>query len=425
MPTLPRRSFLLAAAALGAGALTACAGPGSTAQQPGSQPVATGTPEGTVSFAHWRAEDRETFDKLAQAFATATPGVTVTQDITPSNDYQSQALNRLRGGRVGDVFPTFRGAQFEQFVSAGIYLDLSDQELVKNYETSLIEAGNQGGKQWGVPYQVVFNMPVSNLDAFERAGISENPRDWDGFLQLLDRLRAAGLTPMAWPGGDIGNAGQLFNSMVMNNAPSDDACAQIEKGTVKVTDPWFIQTLNQYAELRPHFQPNSTGTGSEAVQQLFASGQAGMLVTGSYHIAAVRALGAQFPVDVLSPITTTAEAAKYEGVHNATFILGLNSASKVQPAALAWLEFLSDPVNAGTYANDTVQHVTVKGVRYENADLNQLAPWLTRKTMLAPRFQFLDLDIRNAVEGATIEVVGGAQPEQAAEKAQRIIDEKI
>jgi raffinose/stachyose/melibiose transport system substrate-binding protein len=45
--------------------------------------------------------------------------------------------------------------------------------------------------------------------------------------------------------------------------------------------------------------------------------------------------------------------------------------------------------------------------------------------MLAPRFQFLDLDIRNAVEGACISVVGGASPEAAAEKAQQVVDERI
>ncbi|OYO22798.1 ABC transporter substrate-binding protein [Enemella dayhoffiae] len=423
--TLHRRSFLAVAAAAGAGALAACAGPGSTAPKGGGQPAATGKPEGKVSFAHWRAEDRATFDQLGNAFAAATPGVTVAQDITPSNDYQSQALNRLRGSKIGDVFPTFRGAQFEQFVKAGVYADLTGQDVVQNYEPALIEAGRKDGKQWGLPYQVVFPMPVVNLEALQKAGLSEAPGDWDGFLSMLEKLKGAGFTPIAWPGADIGNAGQLFNSMVMNNQPSDDACAQVEAGKLKATDPWFVQTLRQYAQLRPYFQPNATGTGAEAAQQLFSSGRAAMLATGSYQIASVRSMGGKFPVDVLAPITTTKGKAKYQGTYNATFILGLNTGSAVQPAAKAWLAFLSDKANATTYANATVQHVTVKGVDYQNADLKQLAPWLQKKTMLAPRFQFLNLDVRNALEGACISVVGGTSPEQAAEKAQQVVAEKI
>ena len=422
--SLSRRRFLTATGAAGLAALvTGCAGPGGS--QPAASAPATGQAEGEVSFAHWRAEDKAAFDELIKTFTGAKPGVTVTQDITPSNDYQSQALNRLRSGAVGDAFPTFRGAQFEQFVKAGVYTDLSSSPLVSRYEAALLEAGKSGGKQWGLPYQVVFPMPVANTDALDKAGVSELPGDWDGFLSLCDKIKSAGLIPLAWPGGEVGNAGQLLNCMVMNNLPSDDAFAAIEKGTSKVTDDWFVNTLKQYQQLKPYFQPNSTGTVVEPTQQLFASGRAAMLATGSYHIAAVRALGAKFGLDLVPPITTGAGKAKYEGTYNATFILGVNSKSKVQPAATAWLEFLSDKANAATYANKTVQHVTVADVEYTDADLKKLAPWLTKKTLLAPRFQFLDLDIRNAVEGASIAVVGGASPQSAAEKAQQVIDERI
>lgn len=421
---LSRRSLFALTGALGLGTvMTACAGPGGS--QSRSSAPATGAAEGKVSFAHWRAEDKAAFDELIAAFTQTTPGVTVEQDITPSNDYQSQALNRLKGGSVGDVFPTFRGAQFEQFVKAGVYTDLTSSALLASYEPALLEAGKSGGKQWGVPYQVVFPMPVANTDALDKAGVSDLPDDWEGFLSLCDKLKSAGLVPLAWPGGEVGNAGQLFNSMVMNNQPADDTCAQIEQGKAKVTDDWFLTTLKQYQQLIPYFQANATGTAVEPTQQLFASGKAAMLATGSYHIAAIRGLGAKFGVDLVAPITTTAAKARHKGTYNATFILGVNSASKVPVAATAWLTYLSDKANAATYANNTVQHVTVADVEYTDADLKKLAPWLTKRTMLAPRFQFLNLDIRNAVEGACISVVGGASPEAAAEQAQQVVNERI
>jgi raffinose/stachyose/melibiose transport system substrate-binding protein len=150
-----------------------------------------------------------------------------------------------------------------------------------------------------------------------------------------------------------------------------------------------------------------------------------MLATGSFHINAVRALGATFPIGLVAPITVAADQAKYEGIYNATFILGVNTAGTAQAASLKWLEFLSDPVNAAVYANGTSQHVTVRGVEYTNEDLRHNAPWLERRTLLAPRFQFNDLDIRSAVESACVAVVGGTPPEQAAEQAQGIIDQRI
>lgn len=418
---LTRRNLLGLLGAVGAGvAVAGCAGPGSTANnEPGG--VATGKAEGEVSFAHWRAEDKQAFDELIAQFTGKFPDVTVTQDISPSNDYQSQALNRLRGGSAGDVFPTFRGAQFEQFVKAGVYTDLTGQDFVANYTPKLLEAGKSGGKQWGLPYQVVLPMPVANADLLSSVDVDAAPADWDGFLSMCDKLKAKNVVPLAWPGGEPGNAGQLFNNMVMNEQPSDDAMAQIEAGKLKVTDDWFINVLKKYAELRPYFQPNAVGTAVEPTQQLFASKKAALLCTGSYHIAAVRSLGASFPVELVPPITTTSGTPKYEGTYNATFILGVNAKSKVQPAAVEWLRFLSSKEAAGEYANATSQHVSVTGVEYTNADLKKLSPWLEKKTLLAPRFQFINLDIRSAAEGACISVVGGAEPAAAAKKAQDVI----
>ncbi|WP_149256730.1 ABC transporter substrate-binding protein [Actinomadura sp. K4S16] len=422
--TIDRRQMLRLLGASGlAVTAAACAGPGSgTSAKAGG--VKTGKATGKISFAHWRGEDKDVFQQLIGQFAKKHPDVQVSQDVAPSNDYNAQALQRLRGGKVGDAFTTFRGSQFEDFVKAGIYADLSGTGLASGYESGLITPGAQNGKQYGLPYQVVFPMPIYNEDLFAKADAGGLPSDWDGFLALCDKLKGKGITPIAWPGGEPGNAGQLFNSMVSNNAPTDDMCSKIQSGEYKCTDDWFITTLKQYAQLRPYFQSNPTGTAVEPAQQMFATGKAAMLATGSYNIAAVRKLGAKFPIDLIAPITTTADKARNKGVSNSTFILGVNAASELQPAALEWIRFLSDPANAGTYANATAQHVTVKNVEYTNPDLKKLAPWLSRKTLLAPRYQFLDLDIRNAVEGACAKVVGGAQPEKAAEAAQRVVDQR-
>jgi raffinose/stachyose/melibiose transport system substrate-binding protein len=433
-PEIGRRGLLTGLAAVGLGGTVAgCAGPG-TVRGNGARsgtavsapaPVASGPVQGEISFAHWRAEDKAAFDQVVAGFAKANPGASVTQDISPSNDYQSTALQKIKGGAIGDVFAAFRGAQFVNMAKAGLFLDLSAQLFADNYLPKMTRGGKDAnGRQLGLPYQLVFNMPIYNVDLFERAGVSEVPQDWDGFLGLCDKLKAAGVVPIAWPGGEPANAGQLFNAMVMNNQPSDDACAGIEAGRYKVTDDWFLKTLRQYAELRPYVEPKATGTASEPLQQLFATQRAGMLATGSFHFAAVRKLGATFAMDLIAPITVPKDQVKYVGIHNATFILGVNAASKHQQEGLKFVEYLSDPEVASVYANATGQHLTVTGIEYSNRDLKATAPWLDRRTLLAPRFLFEDLDLRAAVENACTQVVGGTAPEQAAEAAQRIVDQR-
>ena len=436
MSPLSRRSLFTAGAAVAGSALAACALPGTTragSGRPGGTgasgpavlgPLAPGKAAGALSFAHWRGEDRAVLDGIIARFVAENPGATVRQDITPSSDYQSTALLKIRRGGTGDVFTAFRGAQFVAMIGAGLYADLSAQPFTDNYLPKLVRSGRDAnGNQLGLPYQYVFNMPLVNADLLARAGTGA-PADWDGFLALCEKLKGLGVAPIAWPGGEPANAGQLLNAMVMNNAPFDDMFTRIEAGTAKVTDDWFLATLRQYAQLAPYFQPGALGAASEPCQQLFAAGGAAMLATGTFHITAVRKIGAQFPIDLLAPITVGAGAARWQGVANATFLVGVSTASTQQESAARFVEFLSRPEIAGAYANGTVQHSTVAGVDYTNPDLKATAPWLDKPVLLAPRFQFVNLDVRSAVENACVEVVRGTPVEQAAQNAQTVVDQK-
>jgi raffinose/stachyose/melibiose transport system substrate-binding protein len=128
-----------------------------------------------------------------------------------------------------------------------------------------------------LPYQHIFHMPVANVDLLQRAGFSEPPPDWDGFLSLCEALKRLGVVPIAWPGGEPANAVQLLRAMVVNNAPWPDMYARIEAGTAKTTDDWFVRTLQQFVQLRPYVQPQAAGATTEPTEQLFAAGKAGMM----------------------------------------------------------------------------------------------------------------------------------------------------
>jgi len=429
---MDRRRFL---SALGIGAaglgLAACAGPGSgnksnSSSSSAGAPSAVGTAPvtGSLSFAHWRAEDKDVFTGIINDFVKGNPGTSIRQDIAPSADYQATELQRIKQGAVGDVFSAFRGSQFTSIDAAGLYVPLTAQPFVKNYTPQFLTVGQSGGVQKGLPYQLIFPMPLYNKDLFDKTGISEIPGDWDSFLALCEKFKSADIFALAWPGGDTGNAGQLFNSMVMNNAPSDDMCAKIQDGTYKCTDDWFVNTLKQYAQLAPFMENGAAGSLPQPSQQLFATGKAAMLATGAYDIASVRKLGATFAMDVFSPITVAKDKVKYTGTYNATFILGASAIGKNQAAALKFIEYLSTPEVATTYANGTSQMVTVAGVTYSNKDIAAIQHWTTAKTLLAPRYQFTNLDVQHAVEGACVKVVGGATPAQAAEDAQRVVDQQ-
>lgn len=426
-----RQALSMLGAGAGATALAGCVGPGSgnagsAGSTSASAPAAVGSGpvSGEVSFAHWRAEDKDAFEAIIGRFVKANPDVSIRQDIAPSADYQATELQRISSGAVGDVFTAFRGSQFEAMASAGLFAPLTKQKFVNNYIPDLIESGLSKDVQLGLPYQLVFPMPMFNTALFDSAGVSEAPKDWESFLSLCETLKGKGVIPIAWPGGDIGNGGQLFNSMIMNAGPSEDMCSKIEKGEYKCTDDWFLGMLKQYQQLTPYFEENSVGTQPQPCQQLFATEKAAMLATGSYDISSIRKLGATFPVGLISPVTTSGGTdPKWTGTYNSTFILGSSTKSENQEAALAFIGYLSKPEVAQEYANATGQLSCVDGLTYDNPDLAAFQKVDVTQCALAPRYQFTNLDVEHAVEGACVKVVGGADPQQAAEEAQRVVDQ--
>jgi raffinose/stachyose/melibiose transport system substrate-binding protein len=385
-----------------------------------------------ITFFHWRAEDKEVLSGIINDFTKAT-GIEVEQSIKNSTDYQAQALQDILDGKPADVFTAFRGAQFFNMAKANggsVFADLSNQPFVKNYNPALIAPGNWEGKQLGLPYQLVFNMPVVNVDLLKSLGLTL-PNNVNDLQRFCLAVKDKGITPIAWPGGVRGNAGQLsMNGMIMNNAPTDDAFAKIDTGAAKATDFWMVKTIQQFKDVAADcFQDNALATKDDGALADFASGKALMLATGTFSMGPALRLNPAMNFGLYVPLTNpVGTTPKWEGIYNATYIVGVNARQKDEKkkaAAIKFVDWLSQAENAAKYANGTSQHSTVKGVVYTNKALKDTGVWADKKVFLAPRFQFLNLDVRNAVEDAFLAVAGGKDAKQAAEDAQKIIDQKL
>ncbi|MFD1888005.1 ABC transporter substrate-binding protein [Paenibacillus wenxiniae] len=407
-------AMLLAAVLLVSGVLAACGG---------SNQAADG--KVTISFLHWRGEDTQAFQQIIAAFEKQNPNIKVDMQTLTSDQYQTTAQAKLTDGSVGDVFASFPGAQFAALSKAGLFTDLSNESFVKNYNASLIDAGKQDGKQLALPYQLVYNQPIYNKAIFAKYNLTP-PKDWDGFLKMCQTLKDNGIIPIAFAGGDIG-PGQLMNSMVMNNEPSEDIFTKVEAGQAKLTDEFWVKTLSQFKELndKGFFQPNSLGTKDAAAGALFIQGKAAMLASGSYQLTQNAKQNTELQQGLLAPITVAADQAKYEGVHTSTFMLAVNSRSKHPEEAKKFLAYLSQPEVAAQYANATGQNVTLNDVKYDSPELKIVQEWADKKTIFQPRFTILKAENQKAVTNSIQAVLGGATPEQAAQDAQAIIDQQV
>ena len=177
------------------------------------------------------------------------------------------------------------------------------------------------------------------------------------------------------------------------------------------------------------FADNPLGTKDDGALADFATGKALMLATGTFSMGPALKLNPKLNFGLYVPLTTpVGTTPKWEGIYNATFIVGVNARQKdpkKQAAAIKFVDWLSQPENAAKYANGTSQHSTVAGVKYVTKELQDTGVWADKRVLLAPRFQFLNLDVRNAVEDAFLAVAGGKDAKAAAAEAQAIIDQKL
>ncbi len=377
-----------------------------------------------ISFIHWRGEDKAVLDEIIADFEEANPDITVEMNIYPSDQYQGTAQRMLADGATGDVFTSFPGAQFESIQSAGLFEDLSGEEFVSNFDENLISVGQKDGKQFAIPYQLVFNMPVYNKGMFEELGL-EVPKSWTEFQEMADTLLENDITPIAFPGADIG-PNQFMNSMMMNNAPDEEVFAKLQNGEESLTNEWWVSTLEDFKLLadKGYIQKNALGTNADAAMAMVANEEAAMLATGSYHMASLLKLNPDLQLDLLAPITVEESEAVYEGINTATFMLAVNSKSEKKEQAKKFIDFLSQPETASKYANETGQHLTVTDVNYESEALKNTAYWIDeKKTRFQPRFLITNAQIEAAVLSSIENVLGGEEPMAAAEAAQKIVEE--
>jgi raffinose/stachyose/melibiose transport system substrate-binding protein len=390
-------------------------------------------PAGEIEFWHWRAEDKAVFDLIISNFESDNPGVKVRQVIMPTGDYQATALAKIRTNPKAAVFTTFRGAQFAQFAPTGIMRDLTSEKFMKNVNPNGRIAGQFNGRQLGVPYHYLFNNPVYNTEIFAKEGI-KLPTNFSGVLAMCKTLKSKGYVPMAWPGATRGQAGQILNSMMMNAFTSYDQMLKsvqaIENGTADLSSAWFQEMAGKYAQMRDAgcFPDNPTGVNEPAANNLFATGRAAILPTGTFSMGTIKNLNpAMSGKMALMSLVATDSKPKYVGIHNNTFNLSVNAQASSTDQAIerAFLSFLLNPEAASMYANGTSQHVNVLGATYVNVDLLNTSPFQSKATLLAPRFLFLNQGVRDILEDALIAVVGGKDIKSATEEASKNIKQRI
>ena len=184
-----------AAAVLG---MAACGGGGSSAD------------DNTIVFWHnaTAGDGRQYWEDFAAAFESEHEGVTVQIEAIQNEDFEGKLTTAMQDlGSGPDVFMTLGGQKDQDMIDAGQLMDLTDKisDTVKTQMAASLDSATYDGKIYGVPTTVQPGGIWYSKDLFAQAGITEAPTTWDELMDACQKLKDAGIDPIAvgakdaWP----------------------------------------------------------------------------------------------------------------------------------------------------------------------------------------------------------------------------------
>jgi multiple sugar transport system substrate-binding protein len=280
-PSLTRRKLIVS----GAAGLAGLYGLGpAAARARGAVPLALLRAEaGTVTFGS-NASDPVPKAAYASVFKAFTnhSDIKVSVNTVDHNTFQEQ-INTYLQGRPQDVFTWFAGYRMQFFAQKGLLTPIDDvwQTLKPQFPVAMQEASKGlDGKFYFVP---LYNYPWAvfyRKSLFKEKGYTV-PKTWDQFIALAKKMKADGLTPIAFTDKDGWPAMGTFDiiNMRMNGHAFH---TRLMAGKEAWDSPKVKAVFNQWRELMPYYSDGALGlTWQEGAQQMINK-QAGMFLLGSF-----------------------------------------------------------------------------------------------------------------------------------------------
>ncbi|PLS24370.1 extracellular solute-binding protein [Bifidobacterium imperatoris] len=254
----------------------------------------------TITFWHNASsgDGKQYWADLAAAFEKKNPGVKIEIQAIQNEDFAGKLQTAMQDPASGpDVYMSLGGAKTQEMIDAGQSLDLTDKisDTVKTDMKTTLSAATFDGKVYGVPVSVEPGGIWYSKDLFTQAGITEAPTTFSELKDDAQKLKDAGITPIALGGKDAWPAAHWYYWLALREcSPS-----VYSKGTEKqdFSDKCWTRAgddLKELADMDVFNEGYMTTTAQQG-----ANSSAGLLAN---HKAAMELMGAWEP-GVLKDLT--------------------------------------------------------------------------------------------------------------------------
>jgi raffinose/stachyose/melibiose transport system substrate-binding protein len=227
--------------------------------------------------------------ELSVDFEAQHEGASVSVTSTPNPDYAARIAAAIAAGGPPDLFESSGGDPLRTQVQAGQVRDLTDDlaGVIEQLSPSSLAPFTVDGRVYGIPVAVGMTGIWYNKALFVDAGMDpvNPPATWSEFLDTVDALNAAGITPIALAGAETWTGGFWYGNLAMRTAGVDALAEAAEQRSFDHPD--LLRAAELLAELaaREPFQDGYESAGYAAPggqAALVGDGEAAMELMGEW-----------------------------------------------------------------------------------------------------------------------------------------------
>ncbi|XEC93996.1 ABC transporter substrate-binding protein [Paenibacillus tarimensis] len=233
----------------------------------------------TLAYATGDPATKQAIESTLKKFTDANPHIKI---VNYSEVTSASYLDWLKTKDAVNQFPDLVEMRDTQlFADAGKIVELPDE--LKALYNDLPEVN---GKVYNAPLQGVTPQGIIySKKAYEDAGITELPKTYDEFLEVQEKLKASGITPIVVGGKDIWHMGFWINKFLIDNVFVNDPDWNSKRTakTASFTDEAMVQAITDYKHLFSNYVDKGwLSTADNQTVSVLISGKAAQLFSGTW-----------------------------------------------------------------------------------------------------------------------------------------------
>ncbi len=324
-----------------------------------------------------KSENLGTMNSLVKKFEKENPDIKI-KVKGPDN---ADAIQRIRQKKnnIPDILAIGGNNSYTELQNAGLLLNMSNESYISQIQNSYLQmvydVNHNGEKDvYGIPYATNASGIIYNEDLFNKAGVSV-PKTWSEFIDVINKLKSAGIQPFEFTFKDSWTCLPAWNSMA-TVIPDANFTADRKAGKTTFAAT-HKEVLEKYAELIKYGQKNVMSTGYTKGNAAFANGKAAMMINGNWAIPEIRKSNKNIKINMFAfPSTDNVDKNTVTSGVDILFAVSSKTSDEKQSAAKAFIAFMVKSENAQKYIDEQFAFSTIKGVNQKDVSVSGVKEYM-------------------------------------------------